>query len=170
MVTDDPIMNRRNVIKATGAIITSTALAGCSSAGGIFQSSNNGTGENQETETEVSFPESFGGWMEEVDNYDSVADMTGRNEITIDVAAEGNGGHYAFEPPAVGISANTTVIWKWTGEGAAHNVIAKNGSFESELTGKEGHTFEQTFENNGTYKYNCGPHEQFGMKGVIIVV
>lgn len=154
MVTGDSTMDRRTAIKATGALMASTALAGCSG----------------ESDTEASFPESFGGWMDNVGNYDSVTDMTGEDEITIDVAIEGNEGNYAYGPAAVGVSSGTKVVWKWTGEGGSHNVVASDGSFESELVGEEGHTFERTFDSSGTYKYKCVPHETFGMKGVVVVV
>lgn len=170
MVTGDSAMNRRSVIKATGVIMGSAVLAGCSSENQAGQSDNAGTGEAQETTADVSFPDDFGGWMDNVGNYDTVTNMTGEDEITIDVAIEGNEGHYAFGPAAVGISANTTVTWKWTGEGGSHNVLASDGSFESELIGKEGHTFERTFDSSGNYKYKCDPHETFGMKGVVVVV
>ncbi|OYR81888.1 halocyanin, partial [Halorubrum sp. E3] len=59
--------------------------------------------------------------------------------------------------------------WEWTGQGGSHNVAATEGAFESDTVGDEGHTFEQTFEDSGTYTYVCTPHEAVGMKGAIYV-
>jgi hypothetical protein len=50
-----------------------------------------------------------------------------------------------------------------------HNVVGQDGSFESELTDEEGHTFSHTFEEAGVYRYVCGPHEAMGMKGAVVV-
>ncbi|MFC6823540.1 plastocyanin/azurin family copper-binding protein [Halopelagius fulvigenes] len=60
-------------------------------------------------------------------------------------------------------------MWEWSGQGGSHNVSAKDGSFGSEMTGEKGHTFERTFEEAGTYKYVCVPHEAMGMKGAVVV-
>jgi halocyanin-like protein len=111
----------------------------------------------------------FGGWFDNTVNYDSVADKTGANEVAVEVGAEGNNGPYAFAPPAIRVGTGTTVMWKWTGKGGSHNVVAQDGNFESELSTKKGHTFEHTFENSGTYKYSCEPHEAMGMKGAVVV-
>ena len=62
-----------------------------------------------------------------------------------------------------------TVVWEWSGEGGSHNVVADDGSFESELTGEAGFTFEQTFEEDGIYNYFCEPHEAAGMLGSVVV-
>jgi plastocyanin len=52
-------------------------------------------------------------------SYDgSVADMTEQSEVTVETGAEGNGGNFAFEPAAIRIDTGTTVVWKWTGQGA----------------------------------------------------
>jgi halocyanin-like protein len=113
---------------------------------------------------------SFDGWMSDVGNYSEVADATGQDEVSIAVGAEGNGGAYAFDPPAVQIDPETTVVWEWTGEGQQHNVIAEEGGeFESELTAEAGFTFEQTLDSEGTIKYYCQPHRALGMKGVVVV-
>lgn len=180
MVTDDLVVNRRTVLKATGVTMTGMALAGCtgenqddqsddSGNGGGQRTDDSGNGGGQETDDSGSSTESFDGWMDNVGNYREVTDLTGESGTTIDVGGEGNDGNYTFEPAAVRVSAGTTVTWKWTGEGGSHSVIAEDGSFESELVGEEGHTFEQTFDSSGTYKYKCGPHETLGMKGVVVV-
>jgi len=110
------------------------------------------------------------GWFGDVDNYDgTVVDTTGRGEVAVTVGAEGNGGAFAFDPPAVRVAVGTTVVWEWTGDGGQHNVVDEDGGFESDLTAEEGHTFERTFEEPGTYRYACTPHRGVGMKGAIVV-
>jgi halocyanin-like protein len=113
---------------------------------------------------------SFDGWMSDVGNYSEVADATGQDEVTITVGAEGNGGAFAFGPPAVQVDPGTTVVWEWNGEGGQHNVAAEEGAdFESELVAEAGFTFEQTLEEEGVVKYFCQPHRALGMKAVVVV-
>jgi halocyanin-like protein len=70
----------------------------------------------------------------------------------------------------VAVSTGTTVVWEWTGEGGAHNVVAEDGTFDSgETVTEAGTTFEYTFEEAGTYTYVCTPHEAVGMKGAVYV-
>jgi len=112
---------------------------------------------------------SLDSWFEGVSNYDGVVDETGNSEVTVEVGAEGNDGAFAFGPAAVRVDPGTTVVWEWTGNGGSHNVAAEDGSFESEMVGEEGHTFEQTFDEEGVYKYACTPHKPLGMKGAVVV-
>ena len=100
-----------------------------------------------------------------------VKDMTGKDEVTIEVGTGENG--FAFDPPGVAVSTGTTVIWEWTGEGGAHNVVSEDGSdyeFESELTDEAGYTIEQTVDEAGAVLYVCIPHRAQGMYGAIAVV
>jgi len=107
-------------------------------------------------------------WLNGVDNYDgSTVDATGQDEVTIAVGARGNGGGFAFDPPAVRVDPGTAVTWEWTGEGGAHNLVAEDGRFETELVSESGHTFERTVEE--TVRYYCAPHRGVGMKGVVEV-
>lgn len=99
----------------------------------------------------------------------TVVDETGKKKVTVVVGAEGNGGTYAFGPAAVRIDPGTTVVWQWSGNGGMHNVIAENGSFESDLQEKAGATFEHTFEADGINRYYCEPHRAMGMKGIVLV-
>ncbi|MCD2201091.1 halocyanin domain-containing protein [Halobacterium sp. KA-6] len=85
------------------------------------------------------------------------------------VGAGGNGGQFAFDPPAIEVSTGTTVVWEWTGEGGYHNVAHTGDAFESDLTQESGYTFEHTFDTEGQYKYVCTPHETLGMKGIVVV-
>ena len=162
---------------AVGA--TSMALAGCSSGGGDGDDgsgdnggSNDDSGSSSDSgsgDSGGSNSMSFDGWFDNVSNYDSVADKTGKSEVTVMVGTEGNNGAFAFSPAAVKVSKGTKVVWEWTGKGGSHNVAAENGEFESETVNDEGHTFTQTFDSAGTYKYACTPHKAMGMKGAIVV-
>jgi len=173
---------RRSVVLSTGTLAI-TALAGCSGGGGgEGESESDGSGGGgTDTESDSGGGEStssgdgsggtpgFDGWLSNVGNYDGVADETGSSEVTVAVGTQGNGGNFAFDPPAVRISTGTTVVWEWTGQGAQHNVVAEGGGFESDLSSEEGYTFEHTFSESGTYKYACTPHRTLGMKGVVVV-
>jgi halocyanin-like protein len=112
----------------------------------------------------------YGGYLGDTSNFDgTTVDMRGQSEVTIQVGASGNGGAFAFAPPAVAVDPGTTVTWEWTGEGGGHNVVDEAGNFESELVSDAGHTFEQTFEEAGVRQYFCLPHQGLGMKGVVAV-
>lgn len=115
----------------------------------------------------------YGGWFEGVSNYDgTTVDMTGQSQVTVIVGAEGNGGAFAFDAPAIRVDPGTTVTWEWTGEGGSHNVVedsSSGGHYESELMSESGSTFTLTFESEGISKYYCQPHESLGMKGAVVV-
>ncbi|MFB6079875.1 MAG: halocyanin domain-containing protein [Haloferacaceae archaeon] len=144
-------MRRRDFIRATGG-------------GGALAAAAVGA-----TGTAAAQP-SFGGWMSGVGNYSSVADQTGKKEVTVKVGTKGNGGNFAFDPPAVQVDPGTKVTWEWTGEGGQHTVTAQSGGdFDSGLIGKAGATFSQTFDSEGVVKYYCTPHKSLGMKGVVVV-
>jgi halocyanin-like protein len=143
-------MKRRDFLRVTGG----SAAVGTAAA----------------TATPAAAQASFDGWMSDVGNYSEVTDATGQDEVTIAVGAQGNGGAFAFDPPAVQIDPGTTVVWEWTGEGQQHNVVAEEGGeFESELTAEAGFTYERTFDSEGTIKYYCQPHRALGMKAVLVV-
>ncbi|QIB74407.1 halocyanin domain-containing protein [Halogeometricum borinquense] len=179
MERDDRSVNRRTILRATGASVVGVTLAGCT--GGGSGSTEQPENEEDSSSTKTAEDESgdaaessggssdFGGWMDNVSNFESVTDATGKDKVTVKVGAKGNGGAYAFAPPAIRVSSGTTVVWEWTGKGSFHNVAAKDGSFKSEQVNKKGHTFEHTFKESGTYKYACTPHEPMGMKGVVVV-
>ncbi|QKY18915.1 halocyanin domain-containing protein [Halolamina sp. CBA1230] len=112
---------------------------------------------------------SFDGWFDGVSNYDGVADRTGESEVTVEVGVDNGGQPYGFGPAAVRVDPGTTVVWEWTGRGGSHNVVAENGAFESEMSSEEGHTFSHTFEEEGTFRYVCTPHQSLGMKAAVVV-
>ncbi|MCO8265514.1 MULTISPECIES: halocyanin domain-containing protein [unclassified Haloferax] len=180
----DTNLTRRRFTALTATAALSTALAGCSGSGGDAANAADG-GEGDATTAEStaepttesggdggsgggSAPQ-FDGWFDNVDNYDGVTDETGSSTVTVTVGAQANGGAFGYGPAAVRVSPGTTVVWEWNGEGGSHNVAAADGGFESELVGDSGHTFEHTFEETGTYKYACTPHETLGMKGAVVV-
>ena len=101
----------------------------------------------------------------------SLEDMTGQDEVVISTGAGDNG--FSFDPSGVVVSTGTNIVWEWTGEGGAHNVVSENGSdyeFESELTDEEGYTIEQTVDEAGAVLYVCIPHRAQGMYGAVAVV
>ncbi|WP_436930066.1 halocyanin domain-containing protein [Halosimplex halobium] len=108
-------------------------------------------------------------WFSNVSNADGVVDETGESEVTVEVGVQGNNGAFAFGPAAVRVDPGTKVVWKWTGEGTPHNVVAEDGSYESEMISEAGATFSHTFESEGVSKYACVPHKAMGMKGAVIV-
>lgn len=160
-------ISRRRIL-TTGSALLGVALAGCGGDGGGDET----TAEETATETAAEEAAEYDGWLEDAATFDgSVADRTGESEVTVEVGAQGNGGAFAFAPPAVRVSTGTTVRWEWTGEGSNHNVAAQEGaSFESETVMEAGHTFSQTLEDPGVVKYQCTPHVSLGMKGVVEVV
>jgi halocyanin-like protein len=111
----------------------------------------------------------YGDWFSNVDNYEGTVDERGSDQVTITVGTSGNGGEFGFGPAAVHVDPGTTIVWEWTGNGGSHNVVAEDGSFESELVGEAGHTFEYTVEGEGIITYACSPHKTLGMKGAIAV-
>jgi len=161
-------LNRRTFIRSSAAVTAVGALAGCGGSGG------NGETTEAEPEPETTeagdVPSEVSEYLSGTSNFDgTVQDETGSGTVEVDVGAEGNGGNFAFAPPAIRVDSGTTVRWIWTGEGAGHNVVDEDGGFESETVSEEGHEFEQTFEESGTTLYYCTPHTGVGMKGAVIV-
>jgi halocyanin-like protein len=115
----------------------------------------------------------YDGWLSDVDNYDGTTeDLTGQESVEIEVGAQGNGGTFAFAPPAVRVSPGTTVTFTWTSN--THNILFEDQPEESSWEGhapieNTGFTLEHTFDVEGVYKYYCEPHLSLGMKGVVVV-
>ncbi|WP_435349322.1 halocyanin domain-containing protein [Haloarchaeobius sp. HRN-SO-5] len=175
----DTKLDRRTFLTTTAAAAALSTVAGCLGESSVGENTNDAddasnpatTGDDQsdaDAGDDESAPD-FGGWFDNVGNFDGVVDHTGESEVTVEVGAQGNGGAFAFGPAAVRVDAGTTVVWEWTGDGGSHNVSASDGGFESDLVGDSGYTFEQTFDSAGTVKYVCTPHEGLGMKGAVVV-
>jgi len=156
-------VDRRTFLKGAAGAATVAATATAASAPAAAQDSGSGSESGSESDDDLA------GWFGNVSNYDGVVDQTGESEVTVEVGAQGNDGAFAFGPAAVRVDPGTMVVWEWTGDGGNHNVVAEEGSFESELVGESGHTFEHAFEETGVFKYACSPHEAMGMKGAIVV-
>jgi halocyanin-like protein len=114
----------------------------------------------------------YGGYLHEASTFDGhPADRTDTDEVVVTVGAQGNAGAFSFYPVAIQVTPGTTVRWKWTGNGGAHNVVAEDGAFDSgDVRAEMGIHFEHTFEATGTHRYYCAPHKALGMKGVVEVV
>ena len=122
---------------------------------------------------------SYGDWFTaqakggEVQNFDgTTVDERGSDSITIEVGAEGNGGPFAFAPPAVRIDPGTTVTFDWVSD--THNTIIEEAPSGTAWEGHQpientGFSYEHTFETEGLYKYYCEPHLTLGMKAAIVV-
>ena len=188
-MTDDTTLDRRRFVQATTAAGATLLLAGCSGGGGGGGDGGDGGdddggdgsdgsgggdgggsdgsdgGSGGDTQYLAQEPD-YGGWLSGANNYDQTVDATGRDEVTVSVGA---GDGLSFGPAAVAVSAGTTVVWEWTGEGGGHNVAAESGNFESETVTEGGHTFEYTFEETGVHQYACTPHSSVGMKGAVVV-
>jgi halocyanin-like protein len=148
-------MHRRAFLATLAA--GSLTLAGCTGGGSSSSAASSSDG-------------AYDGWFQGVDNYDGTVDETGQDEVVVKVGTQGNGAGFGFGPAAVEVTAGTTVVWEWTGAGGTHNVVAEDGSFESQYASRKGATFEHTFEESGTYPYYCQPHINMGMKGAVRVV
>ncbi|RYJ12877.1 halocyanin domain-containing protein [Halogeometricum borinquense] len=108
-------------------------------------------------------------WLAKTDGADTVVDATGRDEVVVEVGTAGNGGDFGFSPAVVRVSPETTVTWKWTGKGGSHNVVAEDGTFESEYYSDAGATFAQTVSTSDVIPYACAPHSAMGMRGALVV-
>ena len=188
------LINRRSVLAALG--VGAVYLGGWQiSSGAIdspFSNTNNGgddtqasgggssTGDNTETNTgrETESPtyehEQVQAFLNDNDANlygGELEDMTGQDEVVIETGAGDNG--FSFSPPGAVVSTGTNVVWEWTGNGGAHNVVSEDGSdyeFESELTDQEGYTIEQTVDEAGAVFYVCVPHRAQGMYGAVAVI
>lgn len=175
--------DRRTVLRGFAGVLGASALAGCSAGGSSndgnstnssgngnettdSQPSTTGTGNSTATETS-SIPKKAKQWLAGANSYDgSVADMIGKSTVQVAVGAGKNG--FAFDPAAIRVSPGTTVRWTWVG--GAHNVVAKDGAFNSGAiqTGSDV-VYEATLDQSGTHLYYCQPHRRLGMKGAVFV-
>jgi halocyanin-like protein len=145
-----------------GAVVVGDAEVEVPATGSDGES---GGGDESASDADVDYD----GWFDNVGNFDGTVDATGEDEVTIEVGVESDNGPYGFGPAAVNVDPGTTVVWEWTGKGGSHNVVATDGSYESDLVGDSGATFERTFEDETVSKYYCGPHKAMGMKGAVVV-
>ncbi len=159
---------RRTFLAATGTTAATVALAGCSSGGD--NGDNGGDGGNGG----ASVPDPVDTYLSdnEANGYNgSAVDETGSSSVAIEVGAGDQG--LAFSPAAVVVDSGTEVVWEWTGNGGAHNVVSADSSaasFDSgETVESSSETFSQTFDSAGNQLYYCTPHQSLGMHGTVIV-
>ena len=169
-MTDYTRFDRRTVVRTIGGTALAVSLAGCA---GDEEPEDEPADEPADEMLEP--PAAVDDFLTANDatGYDGeMLDATGQDSLTIDVGAGDIG--FAFAPVAVAVDAGTTVTFEWTGEGGEHNVVAADESeididVEEELIADAGHTAEATFDEPGTYLYECTPHVGNGKVGAIVV-
>ncbi len=172
-MADNAGVSRRGFLQATAGGTAVAAASGTAAAQEGNETSGNETAGNESSGGggggEPAGPPDLGGYLDDANNYDGeVVDATGQSEVTVEVGAGDTG--LAFGPAAVHVDNGATVLFEWTGEGGAHNVVAEDGSFESgSPTASAGVNFEHTFSSDGVYNYYCNPHKASGMLGSIVV-
>ena len=145
---------------------------GGSGGSGPDGSGESGTaGENADAaaEGDLEPARSFDGWLADTSNYEGVLGATGRSEVTVEVGAEGNGGQFAFDPPAVRVDPGTTVIWEWVGSAGPYDVVDPELGYRSEKVDGPGHTFAVEFDGDGLSTDECSEYGDQGMRGVVLV-
>lgn len=149
-----------------GAVVVGDATA--SLGGGAGAGSDDGTA-NASATGAGDAPRSFDGWLSNTGNYEGVVDRTGADEVSVKLGATGNGGPYAFDPPAIHVDPGTTVVWEWVTDTGPHDIVDTVGRFRSETVATAGHQFAMTFDGDGLSKYECVSHSEKGMRGAIVV-
>lgn len=75
----------------------------------------------------------------------------------------------AFEPAEIEVAVGDTVVWDWQDTALPHNVVAKDGSFDSgDATFDPETEFEHEFTEAGTFDYLCEVHGE-AMSGTVVV-
>ncbi|MBV0923549.1 halocyanin domain-containing protein [Halomicroarcula limicola] len=166
-------MNRREFVRTAGGAAGAAATLGTAGTAAAQEEGGGGNGSSGGGGGGNTAPD-YGNWFSNVGNFagpGSTVDETGSSEVTVTVGAQGNGGAFAFAPPAVHVDNGATVKWEWTGNGGGHNVLSEGeGPLDSGSTvSSAGVHYEYTFEEDGIYKYFCSPHRGNGMKGAIVV-
>ncbi|GGL60679.1 halocyanin domain-containing protein [Halocalculus aciditolerans] len=149
------VETRRSFLRAAGV----TALA--ATAGCITDAA--------ETPEFLTDGPSYDGWFENTSNFTGTLDYTGRGQVEVEVGVPGNGGHFGFGPAAIKVSPRTVVRWVWTGKGGSHDVVAVDGSFESDYHHQPGASFTHQFDEQGVHRYVCEAHAEKGMRGAVVV-
>jgi halocyanin-like protein len=154
-------MNRRDFLRTAGGTAGGTAaLTASGSASAAEDGGEDGGGGGS--------PD-YGGYLNSANNYDgNTVDARGQDEVTIEVGAGSDG--LAFGPAAVWVDVGTSIIWEWTGEGGAHNVISDNSDVDSGgPVSDAGTTYEVNPEESQIIEYYCSPHQSQGMLGAVAV-
>lgn len=72
---------------------------------------------------------------------------------------------FAFNPATITLTKGMTVTWTQK-DSAQHTVTELNNVFSSDILG-QGQTFSYTFNETGTFEYNCHIHPS--MRGKVVV-
>lgn len=151
------IDRRQYLTGLAAAAATITSLAGCS-------------GGEDDSEAAIPNEPNYKGWFGNVSNYTNTKDRRGQSSTTVKVGVAANNGNLGFGPAAIAVTPGTEVVWDWTGNGGAHNVVSEAGLFDSgEAVRSAETTFSHTFDNPGVFRYVCTPHAGIGMKGAVFV-
>ena len=110
-------------------------------------------------------------WVVHSDNFDgTVTDRTDSDAASVTVGAPGNGDRFAFAPPVLAVSPDTTVRWEWADPSGPANVVFEEIDVSSgDPTFERETAFEHTFRERGTYRYASLPHKSIGMRGAVVV-
>ncbi|MBV0926299.1 halocyanin domain-containing protein [Halomicroarcula limicola] len=167
-------LNRRSFARRIAVVSSVGLLAGCggSSDGSSGGSNGDGSGDSGGAAQTTPAGSEVSEYLSNSANFDGdLVVKASSDAVSVKVGAEGNGGAYAYAPVAIEISSGTTVMWEWTGEGNAHNVVSQgDGPLDSgSPVAESGTTYEHTFEDSGTHLYYCTPHKSMGMKGAVVV-
>ena len=153
-MTTRTCVSRRGLVRTINGITAAIGLAGC-----VGSSKPNESDQDPGSNSEDGSADTA-----------EFRDFTSENTVTVDV---GGTDGLSFAPADILISTGTTVIWEWTEQGGEHNVIETEGVFKSHedggTTNEAGYTFSYTFDQAGTYDYECIPHREVGMVGTVRV-
>jgi len=88
------------------------------------------------------------------------------------VVEVGPDGSNTFTPDSLTVSPGTPVRFVWLSGG--HNVAVASQPTDADWRGHDplesrGFSHEHTFGVPGRYEYVCTPHQQFGMRGEVVV-
>lgn len=163
-----PPVSRRRLLALSGAAVA-TMVAGCTDRSDDDDTNESARpGQPNDGRTYVEEEPEYGDWFDNVANYQGTVDETGRKNVLV-ANGTGRSGMF-FDPPAIRITTETTVVWEWTGRGGYHTVTHEDREFRSRQTDAAGATFSYMFDEPGTYRYVCEPHQNSGQKGAIDVV
>jgi len=162
-------MKRRELMRTAGGTAAGVAAATGGAGTAAAASAEDGDDGDGGGGTQADFE----GYLDGVDG--GYEDHRGEDEVTVEVGASGNGGNLAFSPAGIWVDEGTTVVWEWTGEGGAHNVVANaeapfepSHDVDSGEAVEEG-SYEYTFEEPGRTAYVCEPHRSLNMFGAVAV-
>ncbi len=101
----------------------------------------------------------------------AVASAAGATDYKVEMKNQGaNGGFMVYEPAYLEVQPGDTVTFEPTNPG--HNAASIEGMIPAgaqPFAGKINEELKVTFTTPGAYGYECTPHYNFGMVGLVIV-